>query len=43
MIAKREVWLAVPNSTNKTQWVEINRAVSYGQSVGIEVKITQVK
>ncbi|WP_275075928.1 DUF637 domain-containing protein [Providencia rettgeri] len=43
MIAKREVWLAVPNSTNKTQWAEINRAVSYGQSVGIEVKITQVK
>lgn len=43
MIAKREIWLAVPNSTNKTQWAEINRAVSYGQGLGIEVKITQVK
>lgn len=43
MIAKREIWLAVPNSTNKIQWAEINRAVSYGQGLGIEVKITQVK
>ncbi|MGG4610553.1 endonuclease toxin domain-containing protein [Providencia sp. Me31A] len=38
-----EIWIAVPESTTKTQWAEINRAVSYGQGVGIEVKITQVK
>ncbi|MGW8595077.1 endonuclease toxin domain-containing protein [Providencia rettgeri] len=43
MIAKREIWLAVPETTTKAQWIEINRAASYGQSVGIEVKITQVK
>ncbi|MBG3079360.1 DUF637 domain-containing protein [Proteus mirabilis] len=43
MIAKREIWLAVPQSTTKAQWIEINRAVAYGESMNIEVKITQVK
>lgn len=43
MIAKREIWLAVPQSTTKAQWIEINRAVAYGKSMNIEVKIMQVK
>ncbi|MER1720857.1 hypothetical protein KC966_17385 [Proteus terrae] len=43
MIAKREIWLAVPQSTTKAQRIEINRAVAYGESMNIEVKITQVK
>src|SRR5699024_4884236 len=43
MIAKREIWLAIPKSTTRTQWIEINRAVAYGKNMGIEVKTTQVK
>ncbi|EOI5718114.1 hypothetical protein ACMS1V_000020 [Cronobacter dublinensis] len=35
--------MAVPASTTKAQWVEINRAVEYGKSRGIKVTVTQVK
>lgn len=43
MIAKRELWLAIPKSTTQSQWIEVNRAVAYGKNIGVEVKITQVK
>ncbi|UYT29653.1 hemagglutinin repeat-containing protein [Enterobacter cloacae] len=43
MIANREVQLAVPATTTKTQWTEINRAIEYGKSQGVTVKVTQVK
>lgn len=43
MITNREIQLAVPANTTKTQWVEINRAIEYGKSQGITVKVTQVK
>lgn len=43
MIAKREIQLAIPASTTKIQWVEINRAIEYGKSQGVTVKVTQVK
>lgn len=43
MINNREVQLAVPASTTKIQWVEINRAIEYGKSQGVAVKVTQVK
>ncbi|HFO0271208.1 TPA: hypothetical protein ACHICZ_002583, partial [Enterobacter asburiae] len=39
----REVQLAVPATTTKTQWTEINRAIEYGKSQGVTVKVTQVK
>ncbi|EPD6701363.1 hypothetical protein ACSDK8_001611 [Cronobacter dublinensis] len=35
--------MAVPSSTTKAQWVEINRAVEYGQKRGIKITVTQVK
>ncbi|EOI5718100.1 hypothetical protein ACMS1V_000004 [Cronobacter dublinensis] len=35
--------MAVPASTTKAQWVEINRAVEYGKDRGVKVTVTQVK
>jgi filamentous hemagglutinin len=43
MIVNKEVQLAVPASTTKTQWTEINRAIEYGKSQGVKVTVTQVK
>ncbi|WP_447885274.1 hemagglutinin repeat-containing protein [Serratia fonticola] len=43
MIANKEIQLAVPASTTKAQWTEINRAIEYGKSQGVAVKVTQVK
>lgn len=42
-ITNREIQLAIPASTTKAQWVEINRAIEYGKSQGVTVKVTQVK
>ncbi|MFB6327910.1 VENN motif pre-toxin domain-containing protein [Pantoea deleyi] len=43
MISNREIQLAVPANTTKTQWTEINRAIEYGKAQGIKVTVTQVK
>ncbi|MBV8044553.1 MAG: hypothetical protein JO226_18290 [Pluralibacter sp.] len=43
MISNREIQLAVPANTTKTQWIEINRAIEYGKSQGVKVTVTQVK
>lgn len=43
MISNKEIQLAVPANTTKTQWTEINRAIEYGKSQGIKVTVTQVK
>ncbi|TKY80335.1 hypothetical protein EDI29_21510, partial [Pectobacterium polonicum] len=43
MISNREIHLAVPANTTSAQWVEINRAIDYGKSQGVAVKVTQVK
>lgn len=43
MISNREIQLAVPANTTKTQWTEINRAIEYGKNQGVVVKVTQVK
>ncbi|EPD6701356.1 hemagglutinin repeat-containing protein [Cronobacter dublinensis] len=43
MISNKEIQLAVPASTTKAQWVEINRAVEYGKNRGVKVTVTQVK
>ncbi|HEY4468702.1 MAG TPA: hypothetical protein VGN53_13350, partial [Klebsiella sp.] len=43
MISKKEIQLAVPANTTKTQWTEINRAIEYGKAQGIKVTVTQVK
>lgn len=43
MITSKEVRLAVPANTTKVQWIEINRAIEYGKSQGVNVTVTQVK
>ncbi|WP_249022780.1 hypothetical protein, partial [Kluyvera ascorbata] len=43
IISNREIQLAVPANTTKTQWTEINRTIEYGKSQGVTVKVTQVK
>ncbi|MCW6567564.1 hypothetical protein NFB65_04715, partial [Yersinia ruckeri] len=43
MITNREIQLAVPANTTSAQWTEINRAIEYGKSQGVAVKVTQVK
>ncbi|WP_288494510.1 hemagglutinin repeat-containing protein [uncultured Pantoea sp.] len=43
MISNREIQLAIPANTTKTQWIEINRAIEYGKSQGVKVTVTQVK
>lgn len=41
-ITSRELQVAVPKATTSAQWDQINRAVEYGQSKGVAVKITKV-
>ncbi|HEN3601676.1 TPA: hypothetical protein U5E25_003160 [Yersinia enterocolitica] len=43
MITRREIQLAVPANTTKVQWAEINRAIEYGKSQRVNVRVTQVK
>ncbi|PIF52660.1 filamentous hemagglutinin [Pseudomonas sp. 29] len=43
MITARELRVAVPGGTNSVQWVQINRAIKYGQSQGVKVIISSVK
>ncbi|QKJ09026.1 DUF637 domain-containing protein [Yersinia bercovieri ATCC 43970] len=43
MITNREIQLAIPARTNKTQWMEINRAIEYGKNQGVNITVTQVK
>jgi filamentous hemagglutinin len=42
LIISRELQVAIPKSTTKDQWIEINKAIEYGQSRGVTVKITKV-
>ncbi|MGR3897810.1 hypothetical protein FW760_25775 [Pseudomonas sp. 1176_21] len=41
-ITARELQVAIPEATTSAQWEQINRAIEYGQSKGITVKITKV-
>ncbi|CNH20707.1 filamentous hemagglutinin outer membrane protein [Yersinia kristensenii] len=43
MISSKEIQLAVPANTTKVQWAEINRAIEYGKSQRVNVRVTQVK
>lgn len=43
MISSSELRIAVPASTTPTQWVQIQRAIEYGQAQGVNVLITGVK
>jgi filamentous hemagglutinin len=43
MITARELRVAVPGGTNSVQWVQINRAIKYGQSQGVKIIIISVK
>lgn len=42
-IAARELQVAVRDGATAAQWGQINRAVQYGQSQGVYVKITVAK
>lgn len=42
-IQARELQVAIPQGTTSAQWEQINRAILYGQSKGVNVKITTVK
>ncbi|MDF3931346.1 hypothetical protein [Pseudomonas citronellolis] len=41
-ITARELQVAIPDVTTSAQWEQINRAIEYGQSKGVTVKITKV-
>lgn len=40
-IAFREVHVAIPHQTTPAQWIEIERAIEYGRSKDIILKITE--
>ena len=42
-ITVRDLQVAVPQGTSTAQWDQINKAIQYGQSQGVTVKITVVK
>jgi len=42
-ISTRELVVGIPESTTSAQWAEISRAIQYGKSKNITVKITVVK
>lgn len=42
-ITARELQVAVPEQTTAAQWAQINRAIDYGNSVGVRVVVTPVK
>ncbi len=42
-INARELNVAIPANTTSAQWTEINKAIQYGQSKGVTVKITVIK
>ncbi len=41
-ITARELRVAIPSGTTQAQWTQINKAIQYGQSKGVTVKITVV-
>lgn len=43
MVTSRTLQVAVPSSTTAAQWQQINAAIQYGASKGIDVKITVTK
>ena len=42
-IHARAIQLAIPTGTTPGQWMQINRAIQYGQSRGVSVIVTQIK
>ena len=42
-ITRREIHLAIPAQTTKEQWQQINKAIEYGKTHGINVKVTEIK
>ncbi|WP_454734015.1 MULTISPECIES: endonuclease toxin domain-containing protein [Cupriavidus] len=42
-IVARQLQVAVPSGTTQVQWQQIDRAIQYGQSLGIKVIVTPVK
>ncbi|WP_208994243.1 hypothetical protein [Pannonibacter phragmitetus] len=42
-IKAKELHVAVPSATNNAQWEQIKKAVQYGQSNGVTVKVTRIQ
>jgi filamentous hemagglutinin len=42
-ISARELQVAIPPGTTSAQWDQISKAIQYGQSHGVTIKITVVK
>lgn len=42
-VNNRVLGLAIPSGTNTAQWMQIQRAVQYGQANGVSVNVTVVK
>ena len=43
MIASRELHVAVPAETTAIQWLQMNKAIEYGESKGVKVVVSQIK
>ncbi|HII3785824.1 TPA: hypothetical protein ACY38A_000042 [Pasteurella multocida] len=42
-IKSKEMYLAIPHSTTKSQWDAINRSIDYAKSQGIKIIVKEVK
>ncbi|MFC5694174.1 hypothetical protein ACFPU0_01210 [Pseudomonas sp. GCM10022186] len=42
-IAAREVQVAIPKATTPAQWLEVNRATQYAESLGVKLKVTVIE
>ena len=42
-IRRREIHLAIPAQTTKEQWQQINKAIEYGKTHNVNVKVTEIK
>ncbi|WP_413727926.1 hypothetical protein [Sodalis sp. RH19] len=43
MIKEKELRLAVPATTNESQWLQIERVIAYGESKSVKVLVTRVE
>ncbi|HHT7702066.1 hypothetical protein ABWE99_06660 [Pasteurella multocida] len=39
----KEMYLAIPHSTTKSQWEAINRSIDYAKSQGVKIIAKEVK
>ncbi|MGC6378331.1 hypothetical protein ACNO7L_11125 [Bisgaard Taxon 45] len=42
-IKSKEMYLAIPHSTTKSQWEAINKSIDYAKSKGIKIIVKEIK